>query len=724
MLRLPLFEPPIDPGLLVKAKAAGLDLSSVLADISAPMSSYRFGHMLQKSLELCGELKSLGAALLSALEKQDAEALSTLRAGHEVALFRAVRAVRKQQIDEANETLEGLRRSKLVVEARRDYYRDLEQAGLSAHEQEHMNELGKALDLNQVAQGLMAGVSAAHMIPDFHEGLAGISSPFVVAKWGGMNLGNALQASSSIVGMVGAIHTHHATMASIKGGYDRRSDDWKQQEKLANKELSQIDKQIAAAEIRAAIAQLEADNQDLQIEHSQSVEAFLRSKYTNKDLYAWMTGQISKVYFQAYKLAYDLAKRAEQGYRFELGLTSSNYVRFGYWDNLKKGLLAGEQLALDLKRLEAAYLDQNRREHEITKQVSLAAIDPQALLTLKETGQCEVEFPEPLFDMDYPGHYMRRIKSVSLTIPCVVGPYTSVNATLTQIKNRIRADHTSPQQYAEDANQDPRFLYNLVSLQSVAVSHAQNDAGMFELNFRDERYLPFEGTGALSKWQLELTKDFKAFDFDTISDVIFHLRYTARDDALLKTAAVSAVKGWLADQAKVPLARLFSARHEFPNDWYRFLNPIDGTTDHQTLTLDLGPDRFPFPFRAPAAITMKEMEFYLKLKPGVTYKNNAVGTNLRFDFGKQEEDPPSYAGNELLVAENLFAGLPWVATLLQQETPGAWSVVVKESDLKKVQKTSNSGLIKVVKVDSVEHVRLNPDAIDDLWILCRYAVKT
>jgi len=28
--------------------------------------------------------------------------------------------------------------------------------------------------------------------------------------------------------------------------------------------------------------------------------------------------------------------------------------------------------------------------------------------------------------------------------------------------------------------------------------------GMPKLNFRDERYLPFEGAGAISTWQLEL----------------------------------------------------------------------------------------------------------------------------------------------------------------------------------------------------------------------------
>jgi hypothetical protein len=38
---LPLFEPPIDPALLVKAAAAGLDIAAVLSDIEAPLPLYR-----------------------------------------------------------------------------------------------------------------------------------------------------------------------------------------------------------------------------------------------------------------------------------------------------------------------------------------------------------------------------------------------------------------------------------------------------------------------------------------------------------------------------------------------------------------------------------------------------------------------------------------------------------------------------------------------------------
>ena len=124
-----------------------------------------------------------------------------------------------------------------------------------------------------------------------------------------------------------------------------------------------------------------------------------------------------------------------------LVLDDSNYIQYGYWDSLKKGLLSGEKLYHDLKRMEAAYLEQNKREYELTKHISLVLLNPDALLQLRETGSCYFEIPELLFDLDHPGQYMRRIKSVSLTMPCVTGPYTNVGAKLTLLSNRIRKKH-------------------------------------------------------------------------------------------------------------------------------------------------------------------------------------------------------------------------------------------------------------------------------------------
>ena len=121
---LPLFEPPIDPALLVQATAAGLDLSTVLADLNAPLPHYRFNIMLQKALELASEVKSMGAALLSALEKKDAEELALLRSKQEIELLKQVTEVREQQIKEAQANLEALRRTRLVIFERYRHYQD------------------------------------------------------------------------------------------------------------------------------------------------------------------------------------------------------------------------------------------------------------------------------------------------------------------------------------------------------------------------------------------------------------------------------------------------------------------------------------------------------------------------------------------------------------------------------------------------------------------------
>ena len=77
--QLPLFQPPIDPALLVKAAAAGMDLGSVLNDMSAPMPYYRFRIVVQKAIDFCNEVRMLGEKLLTALIRKETETLALLR---------------------------------------------------------------------------------------------------------------------------------------------------------------------------------------------------------------------------------------------------------------------------------------------------------------------------------------------------------------------------------------------------------------------------------------------------------------------------------------------------------------------------------------------------------------------------------------------------------------------------------------------------------------------
>src|SRR5262249_10099530 len=249
------------------------------------------------------------------------------------------------------------------------------------------------------------------------------------------------------------------------------------------------------------------------------------------ELYQWMKEQLVLVHKQAYQLAYDMAKQAEKAFRLESGRANTNFIQYGYWNDTYEGLTAGEKLHLALKQMERSQLEENRREYELTKHVSLALLNPEALLELKQNSKCEFTLPEELFDSDHPGHYFRRIKSVSLSIPCVAGPQTTISATLRLLRNSVRINSALgaggyPRNQDEE---DDRFVWYNVPCKAIATSSAQNDAGMFELNFRDERYLPFEAAGAISSWQLAMPDGLRQFDYNTITDVVIHLRYTARD---------------------------------------------------------------------------------------------------------------------------------------------------------------------------------------------------
>jgi hypothetical protein len=559
-------------------------------------------------------VKALGGALLAALEKKDAEALSLLRQGQEIRLLEAVKAVREKQIEEVKENLDGVKKNKELITIRRDYYRDIER--LITQEKLHLDKLGEAHTQSEIAQGIKLGASIISYLPAIDLGASGFGgSPIAKFKIGGLELGQAASLASDVLFFLSQIASNDATMASSNAGFDRRWNDWKLQESLANKELEQIDKSIAAAELRIAIAEKELDNQILQIENAKATDTFMRSKYTNQELYQWQVGQISGVYFQSYKLAYDLAKRAERCFRFELGLQDSSYIQFGYWDSLKKGLLSGEKLQYDLRHLETAYMEQNRREFELTKHISLLMLDPLALVKLKETGRCFINLPEEIFDLDFPGHYFRRIKSMSITLPCVAGPYTTISCTLRLLKNSIRINVANGDGYPRNTDDqglpadDDRFIENNIPVKAIAASSAQNDSGVFELSFRDERYLPFEGAGAISQWSLELFSDLpsnnpdpanpdfgkplRQFDYGTISDAILHIKYTAREDAgAFKNGAIIHLRKYFeGEDGATHSVRLFNLRQEFPTQWHRFLNPTNPVNGN-VFELEMSPSLF------------------------------------------------------------------------------------------------------------------------------------
>src|SRR5262249_18534859 len=112
---------------------------------NAPLPNYRFSYMLQKALEMCAECRSLGASLLSTLEKKDAEDLALLRATHETNILTMMEAVKKQQVDEANTQVDALMKSRDVAIQRYQYYQLLLNATLPT-----VPDVGDAIQLAQI----------------------------------------------------------------------------------------------------------------------------------------------------------------------------------------------------------------------------------------------------------------------------------------------------------------------------------------------------------------------------------------------------------------------------------------------------------------------------------------------------------------------------------------------------------------------------------------------
>jgi hypothetical protein len=309
-----------------------------------------------------------------------------------------------------------------------------------------------------------------------------------------------------------------------------------------------------------------------------------------------MQGEISKIYFSCYQFAFDIAKKSEQTLKHELmrpEFDTLDLIKFGYWDSARKGLLAGETLYLDLKRLEMAYHENNKREYEISKHVSIHRLDPMALLKLKATGSCEIEIPEWLYDMDSPGQYLRRIKTLAISIPCITGPFTTVHAKLSLLQSSIRVSSLKGDDYQRAGSEDARFRDFNGAIQSIVTSTAQNDSGLFETNLKDERYLPFEGAGAISKWKIELPNDIPQFDFETISDVILHIRYTCREAGHLLTAATTYIKEEILQEPQNDeLLQLFNINHDFPNEWNLFRTATNNL--QRKLILNVDKNNFPY----------------------------------------------------------------------------------------------------------------------------------
>ncbi len=671
---LSLYGARIDPGLLVRATAEGLDIDVLLGYLSAPLPRFRFTAMLQRAREAADRARSFGESLLSAIEKRESEGLARLRAGQELSLLKAVKLVRSEQLDEARESLKALRKSLAAAEVRLDFYTSRDRISFKERsEGEALSEAGSAEQQAASAAATAsdwawvpnleitarAGVTAT---PPYYYAEAGVGSRYSVGGDTGVKV---YQNKADGLRNEAAAQRVKAALVGRQGSFDRRWEDWELQADLARKDIQQIGRQITAAEIRIAIAEIERDNQQLQIDNAQAVDAFLRDKFTNAQLYRWIESRLSRVYYQQYRLAFDLAHKAQRALYYELGLADAPPLPDA-WDAQNRGMEAAAMLQHELQKLQQTHIDAWRREHEKTKIFSLYRRQPLAFIDLRETGSCVFEIVEMDLDEDEPGDYFRRIKAVFVDIPCVRGPDVSVNARLTLLRSTVRTqshratDPYYPREEGSDGIEDKRFRDDPGGVDHIVTSSGVNDAGLHEANLADETRLPFEGAGVISTWCLELPLETNLFDRASLSDVKLRILYTGRAGAEpARAAALDARRATMADRPK-PV--MFDLGTKAPDEWHRF---VHGGVDGHELNLSVTRDDLPRGVGDPRIVAT---DVCFEMQDGETLQvvgGDAVGT-IRSERGMTclKLRSPLRLGEELVLRLAANSGVPVRADLL------------------------------------------------------------
>jgi hypothetical protein len=702
-------------------------------DWCMPHCVYRFQYLIGKAMELANEVRSLGSELLAAFEKGDAEYLAALRASQERQMAELALVIRQNQWREADWQVQALNKTKEIAQTQRRYFQNLIDVGLIPGETDYRS-LTEASMASRTAGNISEGIAQImQVIPDLYVGFPCNFTHLPI----GTKLSGVFSAIARIANTVADILGSTAQLRLTEAGWDRRETEWRHQVEIFDLEIEQAERQILAAERRRDVALRELNNHRRQMDYLADVQDFLRDKFTSHELYLFLQRETAALHRQMYELAFHEARQAQRAFNFERGL-ARDFLKGELWNDLHEGLLAGERLQAALRRMEQAYQDDNLREYELTKHISMRQLFPLQLLELRLTGRCEIELPEWLFDLDYPGQYMRRIKNIALSIPCVVGPFVGVHCRLTLLSSMTRIDprlngpvatccgrprvdvttrvcktcgQIHPAVRAMDGSvvqngypvlpDDPRVIRRYAATEAIATSTGQNDAGLFEVNFRDERYLPFEFQGAVGRYRIELPPENNFFDLATVTDLIIHLRYTAREGGdVLRSAASEAARARLPDAGQ----RLIDVRMELPDVWQRFTGqPLSGP---RTVQLPIERDLFPFLPGLPA-LRITQLIIFFSAPAATTDGISPAADQM---IGLTVTRPAVMQGSGCPGEEQL------VDCVASAEWPGLFHGVARVD----ITPVAAPGAAPVVTLK----VPAETGVVDDLFVVCVYEMKT
>jgi len=531
---------------------------------------YRYSVLVERAKNLVSIAQQVEQAFLAALEKRDAEVYNLLKANNDLQVASATVDLQALRVKEAQQGVDLAERQQDRAATQRDTYQGWINDGLNGWEiatiAGHIAAGAAGIAMTEIDAALTTAQAAVSAASGGFLG-SGLGAGDVAA--GGVGVLAFLKAQSAAI-QIAAETT--AQVSSLKASFERRSQEWELQRQLADSDIAISAQQITIAQTHTDVAQKEESISRIQHDQAQATVEYLANKFTNAELYSWMSGVLGGAYSYFLQQATSIAQLAQYQLAFERQESPPSFIKADYWtvtDDAaqpangqntqpdRQGLTGSVRLLEDITRLDQFAFDTNRRKLQLSETFSLARLFPLEFQNLRQTGVLQFATPLSLFDRSYPGHYLRLIKRVRVSIVALIPPVQGVRATL--IASGISRVVTGGDVFQTIfVRRDPEL---------IVFTSPSNATGLIDLEPETGMLLPFESMGVDTNWELQLPKAANPFDFNNIADVLFTVEYTALQNFSYRQQVIQQLDDTVSSE------RVFSLRDQFPDQWYALHNP-------------------------------------------------------------------------------------------------------------------------------------------------------
>jgi Tc toxin complex TcA C-terminal TcB-binding domain len=555
---------------------------------AAQPTPYRYATLIERAKQLNQLAQQVENSYFAALQQRDAETYNLLKANHDLELAGANVALQALQLAEASDGVILAADQNTRVQTQFNTYASWINAGPLQSEQDMIEQYKSANEARNWAEGLGVAMTAAQgLLTASSGGFLGLG---ISAGYAPALVLSALAGGKAAADIAADNASTQAQIDSANASFERRLQEWQFQRSLAANDLTISKDQITLANDKVAIVNQQSTIVTIQDAHARAIVNFLSTKFTNVELYEWMSGVLGGVYRYFLQQSTAIAQLAEKQLSFERQQPGLALIKADYWQPPfqpstaadaggpadRQGLTGSARLIEDITQLDQYAFLTDSRKLQLTKTISLARLVPFEFQQFRETGVLSFVTPQTLFDRDFPGHYLRLIKRVRTSLVALVPPNQGIKASLSTTGiSRVTLGGD---------------VFQTVSVQrkpeSIALTSPMNATGLFELDAQPELLLPFEGTGVDTSWEFRMPRAANLFDYSTIADILLTIDYTALDSPDYRRQVIQKI------DRNLSLDRAFSFREDLASQWYDMNNPDQLTTPF-SVQFSTAPEDFP-----------------------------------------------------------------------------------------------------------------------------------